>query len=56
MHTMSELLELAAKSGEECVITIQEDTSKYEKIVKDHYGIDVKISKIILHVTAKQKR
>ena len=54
MHTISELLEIAAKSGEECVITIQEDTSDYEKIIKDNYGIDVKISKIVIHVTSNK--
>ena len=55
MKTMQELLELADKSGEECIITIRENTSKYEKIIKDHYGVNVKISKIVVHVDTKKK-
>ena len=51
---MRELLALAAKCGEECIITIQEDTSKYEKIIKDNYGVDVKISKIVIHLTVNK--
>lgn len=55
MKTMRELLKLAAKSGEECIITIREDTSKYEKIIKDHYGVAVKISKVVVHVAPQKK-
>ena len=55
MYTMNELLELAAKSGEECIITIRENTSKYERVIKDHYGVDVKISKVVIHVAPQKK-